>query len=105
MYCRNCGNVIDDNAVICPKCGVATGVSMQQQRTNTLAIVGFAMSFIVALVGLICSIIARRQIKESGEKGMGLATAGLIISIVEIVLYVFLVMVMMIVVAIALGHE
>lgn len=23
MYCRNCGNVVADQAVICPKCGVA----------------------------------------------------------------------------------
>ncbi len=22
-YCRNCGNEIDDKAVICPKCGIA----------------------------------------------------------------------------------
>ena len=26
MYCRNCGNVMDDNAVVCVKCGVAKGV-------------------------------------------------------------------------------
>lgn len=24
MYCRNCGNEIDDKAVVCPHCGVAT---------------------------------------------------------------------------------
>lgn len=23
MYCKNCGKSIDDNAVICPYCGVA----------------------------------------------------------------------------------
>ncbi len=25
MYCRNCGKEIDDNAVVCVYCGVATG--------------------------------------------------------------------------------
>ena len=24
MYCKNCGKLLDDNAVICPSCGVAT---------------------------------------------------------------------------------
>jgi TM2 domain-containing membrane protein YozV len=26
MYCANCGNQISDRAVVCVKCGVATGV-------------------------------------------------------------------------------
>ncbi len=26
MYCRNCGNVMDNNAVVCVKCGVPKGV-------------------------------------------------------------------------------
>lgn len=25
MYCRNCGNLMDDNAVVCVKCGVQKG--------------------------------------------------------------------------------
>ncbi len=25
MYCRNCGNVMDNNAVVCVKCGVPRG--------------------------------------------------------------------------------
>ena len=25
MYCKNCGNYLDDQAVICPKCGASTG--------------------------------------------------------------------------------
>ncbi len=26
MYCKNCGNIMDDSAVVCIKCGVAKGV-------------------------------------------------------------------------------
>lgn len=26
MYCKNCGNVMDPNAVVCTKCGVQKGV-------------------------------------------------------------------------------
>ncbi len=85
MYCKNCGSNIDDNAVVCPKCGVAVG-NQKQGKYNVLSIVGFVLSFFIAIAGLICSIIARKQIRESGEQGMGLATAGMIISIVSMVL-------------------
>lgn len=37
-------------------------------------------------IGLILSIIALSQIKKTGESGKGLAVAGLVISIVKIVL-------------------
>lgn len=32
MFCKNCGKEIDDRAVVCPACGVATGWS---PNTNT----------------------------------------------------------------------
>ncbi len=89
MYCKNCGNLIDDNAVICPKCGVpiqSQNKVAQQNKTNTLAIWGLVLSFLVPLAGLICSIIARKQCRETGEQGMGLATAGMVISIIAMAL-------------------
>ncbi len=48
---------------------------------NTLAIVGFVLSFLISLVGLIISIIALIQINGSNgtQKGKGLAIAGIII--------------------------
>lgn len=107
MYCKYCGSEIDDRAVICPKCGVATSeVQIQnsvEQKTNTLAIVGFVLSFVVVIAGLICSVIARKQIKQSGEGGMGLATAGMIISIVELSLSVLLSIIYMCIFFAALG--
>lgn len=30
MYCKNCGKQIDDKAVVCVHCGVATGVPADQ---------------------------------------------------------------------------
>jgi hypothetical protein len=51
-----------------------------EKTTNVWAIVGFIMSFIAPLLGLIFSIIGYNQIKRNGEKGNGLATAGIIIS-------------------------
>ena len=51
-------------------------------KTNTLAIVGFILSFFVTVAGLVVSIIALRQIKQTGEGGHGLALAGVIIGAV-----------------------
>lgn len=46
---------------------------------NTLAVVGFILSFFVAIAGIVCSHIALSQIKRTGERGRGLAIAGLAI--------------------------
>jgi hypothetical protein len=55
-----------------------------QPKTNGLAIAGFICAFLFSLVGLILSIIALSQINKSNgmQKGKGLATAGIIISVV-----------------------
>ncbi len=56
-----------------------------EQRTNTLAIVALVGSFFISLVGIICGHIALGQIKQTGEKGRGLALAGLIIGYIGLV--------------------
>ncbi len=93
MYCRNCGKEIDDNAVVCVHCGTPTDnfttstVSNDKPKeTNVLAIVGFVFSFLVALVGLICSILGYRKAKQEGLGYSGLALAGIIISAVSMAL-------------------
>jgi Domain of unknown function (DUF4190) len=74
-------------------------------QTNTLAIVSLVAGigsffahivpgvggFTVALIAVITGYMARQQIKETGEQGMGMATAGMIIGIVHITLLVLLV--------------
>jgi hypothetical protein len=71
-------------------------------QTNTLAVVSLAAgigSFFahiipgvggltVAVVAVVTGYMARNQIKKTGEQGMGLATAGMIIGIVHIALIV-----------------
>ncbi len=65
------------------------------QKTNTLAVVGLIMAFIIPLVGFICSIIGISQTSKRNEKGKGLAIAGLIISIINmlITLFIFIIIV------------
>jgi uncharacterized membrane protein len=50
-------------------------------KTNTLAIVGLILSFLVPIVGLVLGIIALNQLKNNpGEEGRGLAIAAIVIS-------------------------
>ena len=63
-----------------------------QQKTNTLAIVGFVTSFFFAFIGSILGIVALSQIKASNgtEGGKGLAIAAIIIGFIPVVIIVVL---------------
>ncbi|MQA77033.1 MAG: DUF4190 domain-containing protein [Streptosporangiales bacterium] len=59
--------------------------------TNMMAILALVFCFVFAPVGLILGIIARKQIRETGEEGNGLALAGIIVGAIFtglIVLYI-----------------
>ena len=92
MFCKNCGSQIDDNAYVCPHCGVKVAQDEVQahENGNTLAIVGFILSFFVALAGLICSILGYQKAKNEGLPHKSLALAGIIISIVSMALSIVL---------------
>ena len=56
----------------------------QPKKTeNTIAIVGFILSFLVPIAGLICSIIGFNNTKKGGDN-KGLAIAGIVISAVSL---------------------
>lgn len=61
-------------------------VAPASDRYNVLSIVGFILAFVISIAGLVVSIIALSQIKKTGEKGRGLALAGIIISVLAIIL-------------------
>lgn len=109
MYCRNCGKEIDDKAVICVHCGVATD-NMFGARFNTkpaapqepakpinvLAIVGLVVSgiglfggnylfMVPGIVGLILSIIG--MVKAKKYSYGGLAIAALVVSIAALAIW------------------
>ncbi len=90
MYCHNCGNQISDQAVICINCGVATSNSIKEQYRP---IIGFILSFIIPIAGLIVSIVEYRKAKEQNGDG-SLAKAGIIISSIYcgiVALYIILI--------------
>jgi hypothetical protein len=67
----------------------------QPQRTNTMAILGLVFAFVFTPLGLVFSAIGLKQVKERRENGRGLALAGLILSIVFILLGVLLVVLLL----------
>jgi uncharacterized membrane protein HdeD (DUF308 family) len=50
--------------------------------TNTMAILALVFAFVFSPLGIVFGIIARRQIRRTGEGGQGLATAGLVLGII-----------------------
>ncbi|MEP6697174.1 MAG: DUF4190 domain-containing protein [Pseudonocardiales bacterium] len=64
------------------------GYPPQGPPTNTMAIVSLVAAFVFFPAGLICGFIARSQIKKTGEQGAGLALAGIIISICQLVILI-----------------
>lgn len=86
MFCRNCGKELDDRAVICPNCGIQVGelkTNNSNSESNSLALVGFILAFMVNIAGLIVSIIAYRKCRDEGLSGKGFALAGIIIAAVS----------------------
>lgn len=55
-------------------------VGSVKKKTNTLAVVGFILAFIIPLIGLILMIVSLGQIKKRKEGGKGLAVAGVILA-------------------------
>lgn len=91
-FCTNCGNELDDRAIMCPKCGIAftqTVANSGQTQSNGMAIAGFVLSFFIPLLGLIFSIIGLKRSKETNN-GKGLSTAGIIISCVTMVITIIM---------------
>jgi hypothetical protein len=63
--------------------------------TGILSFLGHVIPFIggstLAVVAIITGYMARNQIKETGEQGMGLATAGMVLGIVNLAVVVLIV--------------
>lgn len=55
----------------------------EKRQFNVLAIVGFVLSFLggLSIIGIALSAVALVQIQKTGERGRGLAIAGLVIGI------------------------
>jgi hypothetical protein len=60
--------------------------------TNQLAIVSLVLAFVFAPAGLILGIVARKQIRRTGEEGAGLALAGIIVGGISTAFFVLMIL-------------
>lgn len=54
--------------------------------TNTMAILSIVFAFVFSPLGIVFGVIGRKQTARTGEGGRGLATAGMVLSIVFVVI-------------------
>ena len=60
------------------------GRGVQPRPVNTMAVLSFVSAFAFFPLGPVFAAIARKQINRSGEEGLALAVAGLLISLVHL---------------------
>lgn len=89
MYCKNCGNILDDKAVICPRCGVAQNnyYAGPTVDPNDAPNAGFAvLGFFIPIVGLILFLLWQNTSPLKAKScGKG-ALIGFIFGIVSVIL-------------------
>ena len=81
MYCKNCGDIIDDQAVICPKCGVS-----QKNEPQIVDNGGFGWGLLgccIPVVGLVLFLVW----KDTKPKTAKAAGIGALVSVGILVLY------------------
>lgn len=93
-FCRKCGAEIDDEAVVCPKCGVATNKFSQVKeiRENVLPDSGGfgwgVLGFIFPLVGLILYLIWKdTKPKTAHSAGKGALISVIVVAVVWLLVF------------------
>ena len=104
MYCKHCGHEVNEKAIICPNCGIATDnytavskPAASQTKFNGLALAGMicAIAGIIggdyliclpSLVGLILSIVGMVKVKEY-KSGFGFALTGIIVGAISLLIW------------------
>ncbi len=93
MYCTNCSNEIDEKAAICPKCGIATPLYLEDEKSNDSGSIGWGvLGFFLPLVGLILFLVWKKEKPKSAKMSLIgaaislMAIVVIIISILTIIL-------------------
>ncbi|MEJ2869835.1 DUF4190 domain-containing protein [Actinomycetospora sp. OC33-EN08] len=71
--------------------------------TNSLALAALLCGIFVAPVGIVLGIMARKQIRQTGEQGDGMALAGLIIGAAQTAIIVLVFAIWLVVMLMVLG--
>lgn len=107
-FCKSCGAELVDDAVVCPKCGVAVEeVALAPTKHNVCGIISFVcamlgiiVSWFTTLVGgiftfaaFVLGIVGIVLAKKKNEK-KGFAVAGLVLSLLNVILIIVLIVVL-----------
>lgn len=78
------------------------GLAMVSLVTGILSFLGHIIPFVgptlLALIAIICGVIARNQIRQTGEEGMTAATIGIVLGVINLALVAILIFVLVFVV-------
>ena len=58
MICKKCGAQLDNNATVCPQCGVPPE-NYSTAGDAGLLVVGFVCAFVFPVLGLVLGVVAR----------------------------------------------
>lgn len=67
--------------------GGGYGYSPPPRGTNTMAILALVFAFVFSPLGIVFGHLSKKQIRQTGEQGEGLATAGLVLGYIFTGLY------------------
>ena len=106
MFCKTCGQEVNDKAIICPSCGCKVNESEELAPTKVIAnkkiniccLLGFILALVslllalwgtVAIAGLVLSIVGLVQCSKGGYKLKGLGIAGVVVAVCSLIYTVY----------------
>ena len=88
-FCKNCGKEIDDNAVVCPHCGVIQKEELVQNTVDNGGFLWGLLGCCIPIVGLILFLVWRdTKPKTSRAAGIGALVGAICVAIYYIVIIV-----------------
>ena len=94
MFCKHCGEELTDDCGFCQHCGESSKSSKGKNDYNILSIMGLIVAGIslllnfwgiVGIAAVVLSSMGLLQINKTGEKGKGIAIAGISIGSFSII--------------------
>ena len=94
MFCKNCGKEINDQAVVCPGCGCATGGKNVLAMDGDASSFGYAfLGFLIPIVGLILFLMWKNDYPLRAKSAGKGALISVIVSVVLLVIYYIIIFV------------
>ena len=88
-FCKNCGKEIDDNAVLCPHCGVIQKEELVQNTVDNGGFLWGLLGCCIPIVGLILFLVWRdTKPKTSRAAGIGALVGVICVAVYYIVIIV-----------------